>query len=79
MSTLEEVVAAARRLAPEERRELIRLLRVETPDQSVEVAKKDRRAAREKFLALGGTGHSACTEVAADKYKHYGDVSGDEE
>jgi hypothetical protein len=72
MQSLEDLMRAARRLPPEDRRRMLEDLEASLRDD--EPPEDDRRAALERFIARSGSLHSEHTDVSSDKYKHLAEV-----
>lgn len=72
MRTVDEILEHAKRLSLEDRRKLVENLEEDLIEATAEEAR--RLAALDRWLARAGSGHSAFTDVARDKYKHLAEV-----
>ena len=76
MRTIQEIVEEAKRLTILERRRLIAELQQALPMEEASKA-ETRLAALDAWIARAGSGQSAFTNVARDKYKHLAETYAD--
>ena len=77
MHTVNEIVDEAKRLTASDRRRLVAEIQKGLVSEEVNGAQAQRLAALDAWIAKAGTGQSAFTDVARDKYKHLADVYAD--
>ena len=75
MQTIEDILAAARRLSEDEQRQLVQALQGQRREEPIE---GQRREAMSTWVGSAGRFHSDFIDVSTQKYKHLADVYADE-
>ncbi|MBI4872874.1 MAG: hypothetical protein HY814_15075 [Candidatus Riflebacteria bacterium] len=77
MLHVDELLKEARQLPREERRKLVDELAASLAQEASEAVPPPADGPYAKTLALAGTGHTDFRDVCSDKYKHLGEIYGD--
>jgi hypothetical protein len=70
-TSLEEILAQARRLPEDQRRQLVADLQA---DQSASPSESRRKTAMKRWLARAGSGHTDVADVSAHKNEHLAEI-----
>jgi len=75
--TLQQILEQVRSLPRGQRRKLADALLAEIESCDLQKSEKQRMAALDKFLEMGGSVHTDFTDVSSDKYRHLADIYAD--